>query len=142
MNTTVAAIVAGAGFGLWALVMSLSGLRAGGVAFMMLAGTLLVTAPWYLIMRPDPFIEAGRSTFAALVIGLGAACLNGLGMIVLPSLLEAPPAVVGARILIINVTVVSVGAIWTMAFDGSAVNTSKVAGVVMALLAVWLLSRA
>lgn len=112
MTSTLLAIGAGVAFGLWSLVMSISGLRSGGVTMMLIAGTFLVTAPWFFWFRPEPFLIAGRSPATALLIGLGAACLNGVGMICLPPLLHAPPEVVGTRILILNVTVVSVTAVW------------------------------
>ncbi|MGE5359631.1 MAG: hypothetical protein ACM3NQ_11485 [Bacteroidales bacterium] len=141
MNATFAAICAGAGFGLWSLIMSLTGLRGGGVAFMLLAGTMLVIGPWFLVIRPEPFLVAGRSVPAALALGLGAACLNGIGMVLLPSLLEAPPPVVGTRILILNLTVVGVTAVWSVTLGGHALSVSKISGMLMAIAAVWLLSR-
>lgn len=141
MNTTLLAIGAGAAFGLWSLIMSVSGLRSGGVAMMLIAGTLLVTAPWFLWFRPEPFFIAGRDHASALVIGLGAACLNGIGMICLPPLLHAPPGVVGTRILILNLTVVSVTAGWNIAFGGQGLTTAKVVGIAMAIVAVWLLGK-
>jgi drug/metabolite transporter (DMT)-like permease len=121
--------------------MSLTGLRGGGVAFMLLAGTLLVTAPWFLLIRPEPFLAAGRSAPIAILVGLGAACLNGIGMILLAPLLEAAPAAVGTRILILNLTVVGVTALWSVTFGGHSLSVSKVAGMLLAILAVWLLSR-
>ncbi len=141
MNSTLLAILAGVSFGSWSLFMSLTGLRAGGVAFMLLAGTFLVTAPWFLLVRTYPFVAAGHDPWMATIGGLGAACLNGIGMVLLPPLLEAPPAIVGTRILIINLTVVFVSAVWSISFDGQTLNVSKIAGVVMAVVAVWLLSR-
>ncbi len=141
MNTTILAICAGAAFGLWSLVMSLTGLRGGGVAFVLLAGTLLVTAPWFLLVRPEPFLAAGRSAPIAVFVGLAAACLNGIGMVLLPPLLEAPPAAVGTRILILNLTVVGVTALWSVTFGGHSLSVSKVSGMLLAILAVWLLSR-
>ncbi len=141
MNPTLAAIGAGAGFGLWSLVMSLTGLRGGGVAFMLMAGTLLVTAPWFLLVRPEPFLAAGRNVPVALLVGLGAACLNGVGMVLLPPLLEAPPGAVGTRILILNLTVVGVTALWSVTLGGHSLSVSKVSGMLLAILAVWLLSK-
>ena len=141
MNFTILAICAGAAFGLWALVMSLTGLRAGGVAFMLLAGTLAVVAPWYLLVRPAPFLAPGRDAWSAVLAGFAAACLNGIGMVFLPPLLDAPPAVVGTRILILNLTVVSVVAVWTVSFGGQGLTTSKIAGLGLAIAAVWLLGR-
>jgi hypothetical protein len=132
---------AGVAFALWSLIMSLSGLRSGGIAMMLIAGTFAVTAPWYLVVRPAPFLMPGRSVVVAVVVGLGAACLNGLGMIFLPPLLDAPPGVVGTRILILNVTVVGVTAIWSITFGGQALTASKILGVLLAVGAVWLLSR-
>ncbi len=141
MNPTIPAICAGAAFALWSLVMSLSGLKSGGIAMMLLAGTFVVTAPWFFLIRPEPFLADGHSRMTALIVGLGAACLNGIGMVLLPALLDAPPAVVGMRILILNVTVVSVTALWTIAFGGQALPPAKLAGVALAIAAVWLLSR-
>ncbi len=141
MNATIPAVCAGVAFALWSLVMSLSGLKSGGIAMMLLAGTFVVTAPWFFLVRPEPFLAAGRSPTTALVVGLGAACLNGIGMVLLPALLDAPPDVVGTRILILNVSVVSVTALWTIAFGGQALPPGRIAGVALAIVAVWLLSR-
>jgi hypothetical protein len=141
MKATLLAIGAGASFGLWSLIMSLTGLRAGGIAMLLIAGTFAVTAPWYLLIRPEPLLMTGRSATAALLVGLGAACLNGLGMIFLPPLLDAPPAVVGTRILIMNLTIVTVAAAWSILYGGQALTASKVVGVGLAVAAVWLLSR-
>lgn len=141
MLMTLLAALAGASFGLWALIMSLTGLRAGGVAFMLLAGTFAVTGPWFLLVRPGPFLSPGRDAWVALAAGLGAACLNGVGMICLPSLLDAPPEVVGTRMLVVNLTVVGVVAGWTIAFGEQALTWSKMLGVALAIIAVWLLGR-
>ena len=141
MNSTLLAICAGAAFGSWSLLMSLTGLRAGGVAFALVAGTLLVVTPWFLLVRPDPWVAPGRDAGIAIVAGLGAASLNGIGMIVLPRLLDAAPAIVGTRMLILNVTVVSIVAAWSLAFGGQTLTTSKVAGLVLAVGAVVLLGR-
>jgi drug/metabolite transporter (DMT)-like permease len=141
MNSTILTICAGAAFGVWALVMSLTGLRAGGVAFMLVAGTVAIVAPWYLLVRPEPFLAPGRDPWSAVLVGLAAACLNGIGMIFLPPLLDAPPAVVGTRMLILNVTVVSIVAVWTVSFGGQGLTTSKIAGLLLAVAAVWLLGR-
>jgi hypothetical protein len=138
---TLLAIVAGAAFGSWSLVMSLTGLRAGGVAFMLLGGTFAVTAPWFLLIRPSPFFAQGRDPWIALLAGLGAAALNGIGMICLPTLLEARPHIVGTRILILNLTVVGVVSAWTIAFGEQALTPSKIAGIALAVVAVWLLGR-
>jgi hypothetical protein len=138
---TFLAILAGASFGLWSLVMSLTGLRAGGVTFMLLAGTFAVTAPWFLLVRPEPYFAPGRDPWVALAAGLGAACLNGVGMICLPLLLDARPDIVGTRMLIVNVTVVGIVAVWTIAFGEQALTTSKIAGIALAVIAVWLLGR-
>ncbi len=134
-------MISGAGFALWSLVMSLSGLRGGGVAFMLLAGTIAVTAPWFLVIRPEPFLIGGRSVVTAILIGFGAACLNGIGMITLPPLLEAPPAVVGQRILILNLTIVTVTGAWMVGFGAAGLTVSKIAGFALAVGAVYLLSR-
>lgn len=141
MNSTIPAICAGAAFALWSLLMSLTGLRAGAVVFMLLAGTFAVTAPWYLLIRPGPFLAPGRDPWIAIVAGLGAACLNGIGMVFLPSLLDAPPGVVGTRMLILNVAVVGVVAVWSVSFGGHTLTPSKIGGVVLAIAAVWLLGR-
>jgi hypothetical protein len=138
---TLLAVLAGASFGLWSLVMSLTGLRAGGVAFMLLAGTFAVTAPWFLLVRPGPFVAPGHQAWVALAAGLGAACLNGIGMICLPALLDAPPGVVGTRMLVLNLTVVGVVAAWTVAFGEQALTWSKMVGIALAIIAVWLLGR-
>ncbi|MFB3853910.1 MAG: hypothetical protein ACE148_08820 [Vicinamibacterales bacterium] len=141
MNATFTAMGAGAAFGLWSLIMSLSGLRSGGVAMMLLAGTFAVTAPWYFLFRPEPFLLADRSLPVALVVGFFAACINGVGMVLLPRLLEAPPAVVGMRIMILNVSVVTVAAIWSITFGGQALTGTRVAGLLLAVAAVYLLSQ-
>ncbi len=141
MNSTFLAICAGLAFGSWSLFMSLTGLRAGGVVFGLLAGTFLVTAPWFLFVRTGPFIAAGRDPWMATLAGIGAACLNGIGMVVLPYLLDAPPVVVGTRMLILNVTVVTVVCIWNVSFGGQALTPSKIAGMAFAVAAVWLLGR-
>ena len=138
---TLLAILAGASFGLWSLVMSLTGLRAGGIAFMLLAGTLAVTGPWFLLIRPGPFLAAGHDTRAALAAGFCAACLNGVGMICLPALLDAAPEVVGTRMLVLNLAVVGVVAGWTIAFGEQALTWSKMLGIALAVIAVWLLGR-
>ncbi len=52
MNPTFLSIAGGVFFGLWTLVMSLTGLRAGGVAFVLVAGTLLVITPYFLSCAP------------------------------------------------------------------------------------------
>jgi drug/metabolite transporter (DMT)-like permease len=114
---------------------------AGGIAFALVAGTGAVIAPWYLLVRPGPFLAPGRDPWIALAAGLGAACLNGIGMIFLPALLDAPPAVVGTRMLILNVTVVGVVAVWSVGFRGQSLTPSKIAGVLLAIAAVWLLGR-
>jgi drug/metabolite transporter (DMT)-like permease len=121
--------------------MSLTGLRAGGVAFALVAGTLLVVTPWFVVVRPEPWLAPGRDVGVAIVAGIGAACLNGIGMVFLPRLLEAAPATVGTRMLILNVTVVSVVAVWSIAFGGQTLTSSKVAGLALAGLAVYLLGR-
>jgi hypothetical protein len=141
MNLTLLAIFAGAAFGLWSLLMSLTGLRAGGVVFMLLAGTILVTVPWFLLVRPGPWLDAGRDPRTAVAAGLGAACVNGIGMVLLPPLLDGPPGLVGTRVLVLNVAVVSVVAAWTISFGGEGLTASKVVGVVFAIAAVWLLGR-
>lgn len=141
MSPTFLAICAGAAFALWSLIMSLSGLRAGGIAMILLAGTFMVTAPWFLLIRPEPFVAAGRSPATALLIGLGAAALNGIGMVCLPPLLSAPPGVVGTRILILNITVVGVTAMWSVVFGGQGLTLARIAGVALAVVAVWLLGR-
>ncbi len=141
MNATLLAVCAGAAFGSWSLVMSLTGLRAGGVAFALVAGTLLVVTPWFLLVRPEPWVAPGRDISIAVVVGLGAACLNGIGMVFLPRLLDAAPAIVGTRMLILNVTVVSIVAAWSIAFGGQTLTASKSAGVLLAIAAVWLLGR-
>lgn len=141
MHPTLLAICAGAAFGSWALLMSLTGLRAGGVAFALVAGTLLVVTPWFLLARPEPWIAPARDPWIALAAGLGAACLNGIGMVFLPPLLDASPAIVGTRMLILNVTVVSIVSVWSIAFGGQTLTTTKIAGVVLAIAAIWLLGR-
>ncbi len=138
---TFLSILAGASFGLWSLLMSLTGLRAGGVAFALLAGTFALTAPWFLLVRPEPFVAPGRDAWIAAVAGFGAACLNGLGMICLPAILDAPADVVGTRMLILNLTVVGIVSAWTIAFGEQALTPSKVVGIVLAVAAVWLLGR-
>ncbi len=92
MNPTVLAICAGAAFGSWSLLMSLTGLRAGGVAFALVAGTVLVVTPWFLLASPGPWLAPGRAAGLAIAAGIGAACLNGIGMVFLPRLLDAAPA--------------------------------------------------
>lgn len=141
MNTTLLAVCAGAAFGSWSLVMSLTGLRAGGVAFALVAGTVLVVTPWFLLVRPEPWLAPGRDAGIAIVAGLGAACLNGIGMIFLPRLLDAAPAIVGTRMLILNLTVVSIIAMWSIAFGGQTLTVSKIGGLVLAVVAVLLLGR-
>lgn len=141
MHPTLVAVCAGAAFGSWALVMSLTGLRAGGVAFALVAGTLLMVTPWFLFVRPEPWLAPGRDAWIAAVAGLGAACLNGIGMVFLPRLLDAAPAIVGTRMLILNVTVVSIVSVWSIAFGGQTLSPSKMAGVLLAIAAVWLLGR-
>ncbi len=141
MNSTLLAILAGVSFGSWSLFLSLTGLRAGGVAFMLLAGTFLVTAPWFLLVRTYPFVAAGHDPWMATIGGLGAACLNGIGMVLLPPLLDAAPAVVGTRMLILNVTVVTVICAWNVSFGGQALTPSKIAGMALAVAAVWMLGR-
>jgi len=141
MHPTLVAICAGAAFGSWALVMSLTGLRAGGVAFALLAGTVLVVAPWFLMARPEPWLAPGRDAWIAIVAGLGAACLNGIGMVFLPRLLDATPAIVGTRMLILNVTVVSIVSVWSIAFGGQTLTPAKIAGLLLAVAAVWLPGR-
>ncbi len=141
MNSTLLAICAGAAFGSWSLFMSLTGLRSGGVAFALIAGTLLVVTPWFLIARPEPWLAPGRDMGPAVVAGLGAACLNGVGMVFLPRLLDAAPATVGTRMLILNLTVVSIVSVWSLAFGAQTLTVSKVAGLVLAVAAVVLLGR-
>ncbi len=141
MSSTFLAICAGLAFGSWSLFMSLTGLRAGGVAFALLAGTFAVTVPWFLFVRADPFVAAGRDPWLAAIAGIAAACLNGIGMVVLPHLLDAPPAVVGTRMLILNVTVVTVVCIWNVSAGGQALTPSKIAGMAFAVAAVWMLGR-
>ncbi len=141
MNPTLLAICAGAAFGSWSLLMSLTGLRAGGVAFALVAGTILVVSPWFLIARPEPWLAPGRAAGLAIAAGVAAACLNGVGMVFLPRLLDAAPAVVGTRMLILNLTVVSIVAAWSLAFGWQALSASKVAGLVLAVVAVYLLGR-
>lgn len=121
--------------------MSLTGLRAGGVAFALVAGTLLVITPWFLLVRPDPWLAPGRDAWIAIVAGLGAACLNGIGMVLLPRLLDAGPAIVGTRMLILNVSIVSIIAVWSIVFGGQTLSPSKIAGALLAIAAVWLLGR-
>jgi drug/metabolite transporter (DMT)-like permease len=121
--------------------MSLTGLRAGGVAFALIAGTLLVVTPWFLLVRPEPWLAPGRDAWIAIVAGLGAACLNGIGMVFLPRLLDAAPAIVGTRMLILNVTVVSIVSVWSIAFGGQTLTPAKVAGLLLAIAAVFLLGR-
>ncbi len=140
MKPTLFAICAGAGFALWSLVMSLTGLRGGGVVFMLLAGTLAITAPWFLVIRPEPFV-VGHNPLVAMLVGFGAACLNGIAMVFLPPLLEAPPHIVGQRILIVNLTIVSVTIAWSLGFGAHTLTPSKICGFVLAVAAVWLLSR-
>ncbi len=140
MRATILAICAGAAFGLWSLVMSLTGLRGGGLAFVYLAATTLVITPWFLL-RPEPWIAPGRPAWIAVAAGLGAASLNGVGMVLLPTLLDAPPAVVGTRMLILNMTVVSLVAVWSVSFGWETLTGSKIAGLVLAVVAVWLLGR-
>jgi hypothetical protein len=141
MKATLLAIGAGVSFGLWSLIMSLSGLRSGGVSIVLIAGTFAVIAPWYFWVRPEPFLSAGVNAAVAVLIGLAAAALNGVGMILLPPLLEAPPAVVGTRILVMNLTIVTVATMWTLTYGGQSLTTPKVAGMGLAVAAVWLLSR-
>ncbi len=141
MNPTLLAILAGLAFGSWSLFMSLTGLRAGGVAFGLLAGTFAVTVPWFLLVRTDPFVAPGRDPWIAAIAGFGAACLNGIGMVVLPRLLDAAPAIVGTRMLILNVTVVTVVCVWNVSFGGQALTPSKIAGMAFAVAAVWMLGR-
>lgn len=141
MHPTLVAVCAGAAFGSWALIMSLTGLRAGGVAFALVAGTLLMVTPWFLFVRPEPWLAPGRDAWIAAVAGLGAGCLNGIGMVFLPRLLDAAPAIVGTRMLILNVTVVSIVSVWSIAFGGQTLSPSKMAGVLLAIAAVWLLGR-
>jgi len=121
--------------------MSLTGLRAGGVAFMLIAGTMLVITPWFLLARPEPWLAPGRDAWVAIVAGLGAACLNGIGMVFLPRLLDATPVIVGTRMLILNVTVVSIVSVWSVAFGGQSLTASKIAGLLLAVAAVLLLGR-
>jgi len=121
--------------------MSLTGLRAGGVAFVLTAGTMLIITPWFLMIRPEPWLAPGRDAWVAVVAGLGAACLNGIGMVVLPRLLDATPAIVGMRMLILNVTVVSIVSVWSIAFGGQTLTPAKIAGLVLAVAAVLLLGR-
>jgi drug/metabolite transporter (DMT)-like permease len=135
------AICAGAAFGSWSLLMSLTGLRSGGVAFALVAGTLLVVTPWFLLANSEPWLAPARDARFAILAGVGAACLNGVGMVFLPRLLDAPPAAVGTRMLILNVTVVSVIAIWSVAFGGQTLSASKLAGLLLAVAAIALLGR-
>jgi len=141
MHPTLVAICAGAAFGSWSLLMSLTGLRAGGVAFALIAGTLLVVTPWFLLVRPEPWLAPGRDMWIAIVAGLGAACVNGIGMVFLPRLLDAAPAIVGTRMPILNVTVVSIVSVWSIAFGGQSLTPAKIVGLLLAVAAVFLLGR-
>jgi hypothetical protein len=141
MTSTIPAICAGAAFGLWSLLMSLTGLRGGGVVFALVAGTILVTTPWFLLVRAEPWLAPGRDPWIAIAAGIGAACLNGIGMVFLPHLIDAPPAVVGTRMLILNLTVASVVTVWSASFSAQALTPSRLAGLVLAVAAVWLLGR-
>jgi hypothetical protein len=109
--------------------MSLTGLRAGGVAFALIAGTLLVVTPWFLLVRPEPWLAPGRDAWIAIV------------MVFRPRLLDAAPAIVGTRMLILNVTVVSIVSVWSIAFGGQTLTPAKVAGLLLAIAAVFLLGR-
>ena len=59
----------------------------------------------------------------------------------LPALLDAAPEVVGTRMLVLNLAVVGVVAGWTIAFGEQALTWSKMLGIALAVIAVWLLGR-
>ncbi len=62
-------------------------------------------------------------------------------MVLLPAIIDAPPAVVGTRMLVLNLTVVTVVTIWSLAFGEQTLTPSKIVGMALAVAAVWMLGR-
>jgi hypothetical protein len=126
-------ILAGLCFGLWPLLMRLTGLTGMQGGFLVSLMTLLLFIPLF-------GGDTTGFTWKTVGLALAAGVINWLGSVCLQKGLAGKQLEVSVIILVIIMTQVVVTAVGTRLIYGELWDLRKLAGMIFAALAVWLLT--
>ncbi len=135
-NALVFSIAAGIFFGSWPLIARFANLSSFWVAFFIPFGTILLVA---LAWAPK-FLTASSLSWRAVLVGLLAGACNGLGMLFYGQVISRADWDVSKYVPLVAIVSIAAAAVGAFTLFREPITIQKIAGLVLAAVAVWLLS--
>jgi len=133
MNTLLLAVLAGTFFGLWPLIMRVSGLNADWIPIIVGIGIFVAG----LLVMPD--IRDNSEILYKILIGLLAGFVSGLGIVFLGKILADKSASL-YLIIVMIVTQMVINTIGASAFFSETITLKRALGILSAILTAILLT--